>query len=150
MTAPRFVHLRIRSEYSISDSIVRIDDLVRAAATDRQAALALTDGANVFGWVKFYRAARAQGIKPILGLSVRITQAPDRDRSAEVLLLVRNRTGYLNLCELLSRAWLENEWRGHAEMRSEWFDALVRDEHSDHGLIALSGAQRGDPGQAPG
>jgi len=148
MTAPRFVHLRIRSEYSISDSIVRIDDLVRAAATDRQAALALTDGANVFGWVKFYRAARAQGIKPILGLSVRITQAPDRDRSAEVLLLVRNRTGYLNLCELLSRAWLENEWRGHAEMRSEWFDALVRDEHGDHGLIALSGAQRGDVGQA--
>ncbi|MFN5880800.1 MAG: PHP domain-containing protein, partial [Burkholderiales bacterium] len=67
MAAPRFVHLRIRSEYSISDSIVRIDDLVRAAATDHQAALALTDGANVFGWVKFYRAARANGIKPILG-----------------------------------------------------------------------------------
>jgi DNA polymerase-3 subunit alpha len=138
----------MRSEYSISDSIVRIDDLVKAAAADGQAALALTDGANVFGWVKFYRAARAKGIKPILGISVRVTQTPDRDRPAELLLLVRNRMGYLNLCELLSKGWLENEWRGHAELRPEWFDALQRDEQGDHGLIALSGAQRGDVGQA--
>jgi DNA polymerase-3 subunit alpha len=148
MASPRFVHLRMRSEYSISDSIVRIDDLVKTAGADAQAALALTDGANLFGWVKFYKAARARGIKPILGASVRITQAPDRDRSAEVLLLVRNRTGYLNLCELLSRGWLENEWRGHAELRFEWFDDLHQDEQGDHGLIALSGAQRGDVGQA--
>ncbi|MEY4863560.1 MAG: polymerase subunit alpha, partial [Pseudomonadota bacterium] len=148
MPAPRFVHLRIRSEYSISDSIVRIDDLVKAAAKDQQAALALTDSANVFGWIKFYRAARAKGVKPILGISVRITQLPERDRPAELLLLVRSRIGYRNLCELLSRAWLENEWRGQAEMRAEWFDALKCDEQGDHGLIALSGAQRGDVGQA--
>jgi len=148
MPAPRFVHLRIRSEYSISDSIVRIDDLVKAAATDGQGALALTDGGNVFGWIKFYRAARGKGVKPILGVSAWITNDTERDRPFELLLLVRSRTGYRNLCELLSKAWLENESRGHAEMRREWFASLNTDASGDHGLIALSGAQRGDVGQA--
>ena len=148
MPAPQFVHLRVRSEYSISDSIVRIDDLVKAAAADGQGALALTDGGNVFGWIKFYRAARGKGVKPILGISAWITNDTERDRPFELLLLVRSRTGYRNLCELLSRAWLENEFRGHAEMRREWFTALGTDESGDHGLIALSGAQRGDVGQA--
>ena len=148
MPAPHYVHLRVRSEYSISDSIVRIDALVKAAAADGQGALALTDAANVFGWIKFYRAAREQGIKPILGTSVWLTNDADRDRPFEVLLLVRNGTGYRNLCELLSRAWLENESRGHGEIRREWFSGLSRDDTGSCGLIVLSGAQRGDVGQA--
>jgi RNA polymerase sigma-54 factor len=61
MAAPRFVHLRVRSEYSISDSIVRIDPLIDAAVADGQGALALTDSANLFAWIKFYRAARSGG-----------------------------------------------------------------------------------------
>jgi len=148
MAVPRFVHLRVRSEYSITDSIVRIDALVEAAAADGQAALALTDGANVFGWIKFYRAARAKGIQPILGVDAWITNDADRDRPVRVLLLVRDHTGYLNLCELLSRAWLDNEWRGRGEMRREWFDALRVGPDGHHGLLALSGAQHGDVGQA--
>jgi DNA polymerase-3 subunit alpha len=136
MPAPQFVHLRIRSEYSISDSIVRIDDLVKAAAADGQGALALTDGGNVFGWIKFYRAARGKGIKPILGISAWITNEAERDRPFELLLLVRSRTGYRNLCELLSKAWLENESRGHAEMRREWFSSLHTDASGDHGMMS--------------
>jgi len=148
MPAPCFVHLRVHSEYSISDSIVRIDPLVDAAAGDGQGALALTDSANVFGWVKFYRAARARGVKPILGVDTWVTNDADRDRPGRLLLLVRNRTGYLNLCELLTRAWLENEWRGRAEMRRDWFDGLPVGPDGSHGLIALSGAAHGDVGQA--
>jgi DNA polymerase-3 subunit alpha len=148
MPAPRFVHLRVRSEYSISDSIVRIDALVERAAADGQAALALTDSANVFGWIKFYRAARGRGIKPILGVDAWLTNDTDRERPFRALLLVRNRTGYLNLCTLLSRAWLENEWRGRGEMRREWFDEMAAGDDGSHGLIALSGAQHGDVGQA--
>jgi len=67
MTAPSFVHLRLHSEYSISDGTVRIDDAVAAAAVDRMPALALTDLANQFGLIKFYKAARANGVKPIAG-----------------------------------------------------------------------------------
>jgi len=68
MGTPRFVHLRLHSEYSVTDGIVRIEDAVERAAADRMPALALTDGGNVFGMVKFYRAARAAGIKPIVGV----------------------------------------------------------------------------------
>ena len=66
----RFVHLRLHSEYSVVDGAVRIDDAVKKAAQDGMGALALTDLANVFGLVKFYQAARKEGIKPILGADV--------------------------------------------------------------------------------
>src|SRR4029077_17423052 len=67
MPNPAFVHLRLHSELSITDGIVRIDDAVERAAADGMPALAITDLANVFGMVKFYRAARAAGVKPIVG-----------------------------------------------------------------------------------
>ena len=70
MSSPGFVHLRLHSEYSVVDGAVRIDDAVDAAAADRMPALALTDLANQFGLVKFYRAARARGIKPIAGCDI--------------------------------------------------------------------------------
>ncbi len=76
---PLFVHLRLHSEYSIVDGMVRIDDAVAAAAADRMPALALTDLANVFGMVKFYKAARARGVKPIIGCDVWITHESERD-----------------------------------------------------------------------
>jgi DNA polymerase-3 subunit alpha len=143
MPDPRFVHLRIHSEYSIADGIVRVDDVVAAAAADGQGALALTDLGNVFGLVKFYKEARGAGVKPIAGCDVWITNPADRDRPARLLLLVRDRRGYLNLCELLSRAWLTNQHRGRAEIDPQWLaDGL------SEGLIALSGAQAGDIGMA--
>ena len=143
MPTPTFIHLRVHSEYSISDSIVRIDSLVEAAAGDLQPAVAVTDLANLFGWVKFYKAARGKGIKPVCGVDAWLTNETDRDRPFRVLLLARNNDGYLSLCRLLSRAWLENEYRGRGELRRDWLDA-----GSAAGLIVLSGAHTGDVGQA--
>ena len=62
MPAPRFVHLRMHSEYSVIDGIVRLEDAVQRAVADGMPALALTDLANLFGLVKFYSAARARGV----------------------------------------------------------------------------------------
>ena len=143
MREPDYVHLRVHTEYSVADSIVRVDALVAAAALDRQPAVAITDAANLFGWIKFYKAARARGIKPLLGVDAWLTNDADRDRPFRVLLLARNEQGYRSLCDLLSRAWLENEHRGRGEVRAQWFD-----EGLNAGLIMLSGAQSGDVGQA--
>src|SRR6266516_6454220 len=106
MSAPRFVHLRLHSEYSIVDGTVRIDEAVAAAAGDCMPAVALTDLANVFGLVKFYKAARAAGVKPIIGCDVWITQESERDKPHRLLLLTESRPGYLRWSELLTRAWL--------------------------------------------
>src|SRR4051794_30240193 len=142
MTSPQFIHLRLHSEYSIVDGLVRIDDVVKVAAKDSQPALAITDLANLFGMVKFYKAARGKGVKPIAGCDVWITNDDDRDKPSRLLLLVKNRTGYLQLCELLSKAWLTNLHRGRAEIRADWLEEL---QPAD-GLIALSGAHFGDIG----
>ena len=142
MTDPGFVHLRLRSEYSISDSIVRIDDAIDAAVADRQPALALTDSANLFGWVKFYKAAIARGVQPLCGIDCWVSNALDRDRPHRLLLIAADLPGYRNLCRLISRGWLENEYRGRAELLGDWLDPA----HT-RGIVALSGAGFGEVGQ---
>src|SRR6266853_540097 len=138
MPNPAFVHLRLHSEFSITDGIVRIDEAVARAAADGMPALAITDLANVFGMVKFYKAARAAGVKPIIGCDVWITNESERDKPHRLLLLTQSRPGYLRLSELLTRAWLDNQYRGRAELRKAWFG------EGTEGLIALSGAMQGD------
>ena len=142
MAAPTYVHLRLHSEFSIVDGTVRIDDGIAAAAADGMPALAITDLANAFGLIKFYRAARALGIKPIIGCDVWLTHEAERDRPYRALLLTQSRAGYLRLAEWLTRAYRGNQHRGRAELKREWFA-----EGSD-GLIALSGARDGDVGDA--
>ena len=143
MSTPPFVHLRLHSEYSITDGIARIDDAVAAAKADGMPALALTDLANVFGMVKFYRAARSKGIKPIIGCDVWIENETDRDKPHRLLLLCQSRAGYRNLCELVTQAYRVNQYRGRPEIKREWFAAPAGE-----GLIALSGAHHGDVGMA--
>jgi len=143
MTDPVFVHLRLHSEFSVVDGIVRVDDAVERAAADGMPALGLTDLGNLFGMVKFYQAARGTGVKPIVGCDVWIANPKDRDRPARLLLLCQSRTGYLRLCELLSRAYRFNQHRGRAEIERSWLDA-----GSTEGLICLSGGRFGDLGQA--
>ena len=144
MSTPQFIHLRLHSEFSIADGLVRIDELVKAAAADRQPAVAVTDLGNLFGMVKFYKEARGKGVKPIIGCDVWISNNEDRDKPFRLLLLVKNHEGYLQLCELLSQAWLANQHRGRAEIRIEWLEAL----QNKSGLIALSSFQLGDIGVA--
>jgi DNA polymerase-3 subunit alpha len=116
MRAPSFVHLRLHSEYSVSDGIVRIEEAVARARSDAMPALALTDAGNLFGMVKFYGAARAAGVKPIIGADCWLQNDADREKPFRLLLLCASRAGYLRLCDLLSRAWLRNQHRGRAEM----------------------------------
>lgn len=144
---PRFVHLRMHSEYSIVDGLVRIDDVVKAALKDRQPAMAMTDLANLFGMIKFYKTARGKGIKPVAGCDVWITNEADREKPSRLLILVKDRTGYLQLCELLTSAWLTNQHRGRAEIRFEWLEQ-IRSAGEDGHLIVLSGAHSGDIGMA--
>ncbi len=143
MIDPSFVHLRLHSEYSVVDGIVRLDEAIDAALADDMPALALTDLANTFGLVKFYKEARARGVKPIAGCDVWITNETDRDKPHRLLLLCQTHAGYLNLCELLTLAHRTNRHRGRAELRKAWFSEIGAE-----GLIALSGAHHGDVGQA--
>ncbi len=140
---PSFIHLRLHSEYSIVDGIVRLDEAIEAAAADGMPALALTDLANVFGLVKFYQAARAGGVKPIIGCDVWLENEADRDKPCRLLLLAQSRAGYLRLSGLLTRAYRGNQYRGRAELKKSWFA-----DGGTEGLIALSGAHHGDLGQA--
>ncbi|MDA1118245.1 MAG: PHP domain-containing protein, partial [Proteobacteria bacterium] len=143
MPAPRFVHLRLHSEYSVTDGIVRLDEAVRRAAQDGMPALALTDSANLFGMVKYYRAARAAGVKPLIGADCWVQGEAEADKPSRVLLLCASRAGYLRLCDLLSRAWIKNQHRARAEIARSW----LREAGTD-GLLALSGAAGGEVGQA--
>ncbi len=142
MSDPRFIHLRLHSEFSVTDGLVRLDDAVAKAKDAGMPALALTDLSNTFGWVKFYRAARGKGVKPIFGCDVWVTNHADRARPSRLLLLVQHAAGYRRLCELLSRAFQENLHRGHAEIDPAW---LLEDSS---GLIALSGGAQGSVAQA--
>jgi len=130
-----FVHLRLHTEFSLEDGMVRIGELVDRAAELGMPAVAVTDWHNLFGLVKFYRAAISRGIKPIAGADVRIQDSTRADESSIVTLLVQDRTGYLNLCRLLSRSFLEGRHRGQPRIHPAWFKG------STDGLIALAGRQ---------
>jgi DNA polymerase-3 subunit alpha len=137
-----FVHLRTHTEFSVVDGTLRIDEVVGAAAKDGQVALAITDLSNIFGGIKFYNTARKKGVKPILGADVWLEPTDGEKQPSRIVLLVQSKAGYLNLCELLSRGWLDPSARGQALLKWEWLSAL------NGGLIALSGADLGPVGQA--
>ncbi|OAM53173.1 DNA polymerase III subunit alpha [Methylovorus sp. MM2] len=143
MQQPSFINLRCHSEYSVVDGTVRIDDYVKRAHADQMPALALTDLANLFGAVKFYKAARGKGIKPLLGCDLWLENETNRDQPSRILLICQTSAGYLRLCELLTQAYLTNQHRGRAEIKRQW---LV--EQGTDGLLMLSGAMSGDVGQA--
>jgi len=150
MPEPRFIHLRLHSEYSVTDGTVRIDagknhdcPPVLRALEYGMPALALTDLVNLFGLVKFYTAARNKGIKPIFGADVFLSNKADPDRPYRMLLLCRSHRGYLQLCELLTRAYQAPRLRGRVEITRQ----MLREVGVD-GLIALSGAAFGDVGES--
>ncbi len=153
---PQFVHLRCHSEYSIVDGIVRIDDYIEAANQDAMPALALSDLSNLFGAIKFYKAARDKGVKPIIGCELWLENTKNRDQAFRILLLVQNSTGYLTLCQLISRAYLENQYRGRAEIKQDWLldpdnqaiQGSTTQGSPTEGLILISGSKYSDIGTA--
>ena len=117
--------------------------MVNAAADDRQPALAITDLSNLFGAIKFYKAARSKGVQPILGAEIFLEGlGADPLALSRVMVLVQSSQGYLNLSELLARAWTQNMVKTHAVVKLAWLEEL------SEGLILLSGAQAGPVGQA--
>ncbi|MEP6940854.1 MAG: DNA polymerase III subunit alpha, partial [Rudaea sp.] len=145
-----FVHLHIHSDFSLVDSTIRLPEkpeygdpakagarpnLISRAVEAGHAALALTDQSNLFALVKFYRAAEANGIKPIAGADLWVANRDDAQRPFRLTVLCQNRLGYLNLAKLISRSYLEGRHGDHAIVEPEWFAG------ASDGLIALAGRQ---------
>lgn len=139
---PRFIHLRVHTEYSLSDGIVQVQALVEKAAKDRMPAVAITDLSNLFGAVKFYKAALGTGIKPLIGADLWLHNATQPKNPFRITVLCQNNLGYKNLLSLISQSFIEGQTLEKAVIQYEWLA-----QYSD-GLIILSGAQEGDIGLA--
>ena len=130
-----FVHLRVHSQYSLEDGLGTPAALAARARELGSPALAITDWHNLFGLVKFVRAAHKQGVKPLVGADLRLVDPTDESQASVFTLLVQDRTGYLNLCRLISKSFIEGRVQGQPRIRPEWLPG-----HSD-GLITLLGWQ---------
>lgn len=135
---PSFIHLHLHTEYSLSDGLIRIDKLVSKADELSMPAIAVTDLSNLFATIKFYQAATKKGIKPIVGAECRVKNDQLPGQAFQLILLCQNQTGYRNLIQLISRAYLENQLEGKPVLQKSWF------ANCSDGLIALSGAREGD------
>jgi len=138
-----FAHLRLHTEYSLIDSVVRVPELVDAVAGSGMNAVAVTDQNNLFAMVKFYRAALARGVKPIIGVDLLVREVGERQQPSRLTLLCQSQAGYRNITRLVSRAYLEGQQRGIPSVDRSWLS-----RESVDGLIALSCGTEGDVGRA--
>lgn len=137
-----FVHLHIHSEYSLLDGACRIDDLIEEAVKQEMPACAITDHGNMYGVVKFYKKAKSNNIKPIIGCEVyvapgRIEERNPQEYNHHIILLAMNNNGYKNLTKLVSKAWLEGFYY------KPRVDKDILEEFNE-GLIALSSCIQGE------
>lgn len=140
MTQHNYIDLHVHSEFSLSDSILRIADIVAHAQAQGAQAIALTDKNNLYGAVRFYRAARKAGIKPIIGCDLSVRD--DKGVVTQLVLLVQNHQGFVHLCELISAAYQYDQVNGEVAVNMARLTA-----QQCQGLIALSGGLQGDIGQ---
>ncbi len=138
-----FVHLRVHTEYSLADGLVRVPELMQAVAAAGSPAVALTDQANLFAMVKFYRAAMERGVKPVIGVDLWLREPGERSEPSRLTLLAQNLGGYRNLTRLVSRAYTQGWQHGCPAVDPQWLDA-----ESSAGLLCLSGAREGGIGRA--
>ena len=152
-----FVHLHLHTQYSLLDGAIRLRDLFATAKEQGVPAIACTDHGNMFGAIDFYTQAIQNGIKPILGSEVYFTPGSRFDRKPpkntqtissqdeqeskhqihHLVLLCKNLTGYRNLCQLLSKAYLEGFYY------KPRVDIDILKEHSE-GLIATTACLKGE------
>src|SRR3989344_5644870 len=135
MSARLFVHLHTHSHYSLLEALPKIPDLIAAATADGQEALALTDSGNLYGAIEFYKGAKIAGIKPIIGVDFYVAPRTrfDKehrvdDRHARLVLLAKNKTGYHNLIQLVSKSHLEGFYyrqRLDRELMETYRDGLI-------------------------
>lgn len=141
LMTPQFIHLRMHSEYSVTDSTVRLDSAIKKVKEQGVGALGLTDLNNIFGGLIFYTHARKAGVKAIMGCDLIIENESDREKPYRMAVLCQNHDGYKNLCEIQTHAWLKNQYMGRGETKLQWlFD------HNE-GLIILSGGPEGEIAQ---
>lgn len=136
-----FVHLRLHTEFSLIDGLVRIPALMGEVAAQGMPAVAVTDATNFYGLIKAYKAAQRAGLKLIVGVDLWVEDADDRDRPKPLSLLAMNEQGYQNLTLLISRAWREGQYHGSPRIERDWLDT-----HAE-GVLALSGGCQGEFGQ---
>lgn len=139
---PQFLHLRIHTEYSLSDGLVQIKPLAEAAIQYGMPALAITDQSNLFATVKFYQTMISSGIKPIIGADIWLENKKKPSHPFRLALLCQNQQGYKNLLKLISKSFTKGQIQGKAIIQYDWLAEL------SGGLIALSGGREGDIGQA--
>ncbi len=137
-----FVHLSLHTQYSMADSVVRIPALMAAARERGMPAVAMTDRNNLFGLVKFYRQALANGIKPLVGADLWLAPDDDPDGGGRLIFMCRNLTGYRNLTRLISRAYLEGQASGQPQLDRAWLTT-----ESVAGLAVLAGGPNGELGR---
>lgn len=130
MSSINYVPLRVHSEFSLVDSTIRLDELIKQAKSYGLPAIAITDELNLFALVKFVKAAEAAGIKPIIGADCWLRAGNERFRFT---LLCQDRQGYLNLCRLISRAWIERSKAQEPAISWSWL------QEASEGLIVLLG-----------
>src|SRR5690606_30325163 len=139
-SAISFIHLRVHTDYSLVDGVVRVKELVKRTEALQMPAVAVTDDSNFYGLIKFYKAAQGAGIKPIAGADLWL-ESQYLEEPARICALVQNQAGYRNLVLLISRGWQLNQQRGRALIKREW----LAEVHDD--LILLSCARHGEIGQ---
>ena len=139
---PRFIHLRVHSDYSMCDGLTKVKPIIAHAAEINMPALALTDQTNLCGLVKYYHAAHGAGIKPIIGCDFWVKSDELGEELFRLVILSTDNTGYKNLTELISKAYMRGHLQNKAVIDKEWLIELKE------GLIILSGAREGDIGKA--
>ena len=137
-----FVHLSLHTEFSLADSLIRIKPLMKAVAKADMPAVAMTDQGNLFALVKFYRAAEAAGVKPIVGVDLLMENPEQPSLPFRLTLLCKDRDGYLNLNRLISISYTKGQHQGRPIVKFEWL------QRYHLGLIAISGARHGEVGRA--
>ncbi|MGL9750238.1 MAG: DNA polymerase III subunit alpha [Symbiopectobacterium sp.] len=141
MAEPRFVHLRVHSDYSMIDGLAKVGSLVKKAAVLGMPALALTDFTNLCGLVKFYGGAYGAGVKPIVGADVLVSSDVLGDELAQLTLLAMDNEGYQNLTLLISHAYQRGYGAEGPTIERDWLVEYGK------GLLLISGAWQGDVGK---
>ena len=137
MSDPKFVHLRVHSDFSMMDGLAKVKAILKQAGEQQMPALALTDQMNLCGLVKFYEGCHGAGIKPIIGVDVWLHRADD-EPLFRLTLIAKNNDGYKNITTLISKAYLRGSIKGKMAIDKEWLA-----EHKE-GVIILSGSFAGD------
>jgi len=138
----QFVHLRLHTEFSLVDGLVRVKPLMARVAGLGMPAVAVTDCSNFYGLIKAYKAAFAAGVKPIFGVDLMVLEGDDPERAWPLCLLAMDHTGYHNLTLLISRSYTEGQHLGLPYVHKSWLAECAA------GVIALSGGAAGEVGQA--